>query len=89
VTETFTNLTSINIKVQSDDNAAFSSAKTIGQSGEILLAALVAGYKFPFPAELPEGSDERYLRLYYDITGTAPDAGKIFAAIVAGRQTNP
>lgn len=88
VTETFTNLTSINIKVQTDDNAGFSSAKTVAQSGEILLAALVAGYKFTFPAELPEGTDERYLRLYYDITGTAPDAGKIFAGIVAGRQTN-
>jgi hypothetical protein len=89
VTETFDALTSLNIKVQSDDNAAFSSAKTIAQSGEILLAALVAGYKFTFPAEMPEGSDERYLRLYYDITGTGPSVGKIFAAIVAGRQTNP
>lgn len=89
VTETFDALTSINISVQSDDNAAFSSAKTIAKSGEILLAALVTGYKFSFPAELPEGSDERYLRLYYDITGSTPTVGKIFAAIVAGRQTNP
>lgn len=89
VTEAFDALTTLNIKVQSDDNAAFSSAKTIAQSGEIALASLVLGYKFSFPAEVPEGADERYLRLYYDITGSSPTVGKIFAAIVAGRQTNP
>lgn len=89
VTESFTNLTSLTISLQTDDNAAFSSAKTVATSAAIPLASLVAGYKFTWPATLPEGTDERYLRLYYDVTGTAPDAGKIFAAIVAGRQTNP
>jgi hypothetical protein len=89
VTEAFTNLTSINVKVQVDDAAGFGTVVTVGQSGEIALASLVAGYKFTFPAELPEGVNKRYVRLYYDITGTAPDAGKIFASVVAGRQTNP
>ena len=89
VTETFTNLTSLNIKVQVDDAAGFGTVVTVAQSGEIALASLVAGYKFTFPAELPEGVNKRYVRLYYDITGSAPDAGKIFAAVVAGRPTNP
>ncbi len=88
VTETFNNLTSIVISVQVDDNTGFSSAKTVASSGSILLASLVAGYQFEFPCDLPEGTDERYLRLYYDITGTAPTTGKITAGVVAARQTN-
>jgi hypothetical protein len=88
VTETFNNLTSIVISLQTDDNAAFSSPTTVATGPTLLLASLVAGYKFTWPSELPEGVNERYLRLYYDITGTAPTTGKIFAGIVAARQTN-
>lgn len=88
VTEAFNNLTSLTVSVQVDDDAAFGSPKTVATSAAIPLTSLVAGYKFPFPAEIPEGTDERYLRLYYDVTGTAPSTGKVIAAIVAGRQTN-
>lgn len=88
VMESFNNLTSLTISVQVDNDVAFGSPKTVATSGAIPLASLVAGYVFPFPAELPEGTDEQYLRLYYDVTGTNPAAGKITAAIVAGRQTN-
>lgn len=89
VTEAFNNLTSLAILLQVDDDVAFGSPTTIAQSAAIPLASLVLGYKFVWPSELPEGTAERYLRLFYDITGVAPTTGKIFAGIVAGRPTNP
>lgn len=88
VTETFNNLTSLQISVQTDDNTGFSSATTVQLTGVIPLASLVAGYTFQGIAMLPEGTKERYVRLFYDITGTAPTTGKITAGIVAARQTN-
>lgn len=88
VTETFNNLTSLVISLQVDDNAAFSSAKTVASSAAIPLASLVAGYRPSFPDYIPEGTDEQYMRLFYDITGAAPTTGKITASVVAGRQTN-
>lgn len=89
VTEAFNNLTNLVIQLQTDDDVAFGSPVIVAQSAAIPLASLVLGYKFVWPSELPEGVAERYLRLFYDITGSAPSTGKIFAAIVAGRQTNP
>ena len=88
VTETFNNLTTMNIKVQVDDNSSFSSATTVYQSGEIPLAALVAGYQFKSPYSFGRGVNERYVRLFYDITGTAPTTGKITAGVVSARQSN-
>lgn len=88
VTETFNNLTSLTVSLQVDDSAAFSSPKTVAVSDAILAAKLVAGYRLPFPDYIPEGSDEQFMRLYYDVTGTAPSTGKITASVVAARQTN-
>lgn len=86
VVEDFDNLTSLNVKVESDGDSAFGSANVLAQTGEIALAALKTGYVFAIHA-LPRGN-ERYLRLSYDVTGTAPTAGKITAGIVADHQTN-
>lgn len=88
VTEAFNNLTSMTVSLQVDDNAAFSSARTVATSEAVLLASLVAGYKFSLFGHLPKGVNERYVRLYYDVTGTAPSTGKIFAAVTGGDQTN-
>lgn len=88
VTEAFNNLTSLQIIVQVDDNSSFSSAKNVAMSRAYLLAELTLGARLNFPAHLPEGTDEQFVRLYYDITGSAPTTGKIFASVVAGRQTN-
>lgn len=88
VTEDFNNLTSLNVAVHCDNDVAFGSATIIAKSGEIALADLVAGHRFAFPAMIPEGAGERYLSLYFDTTGSAPSTGKIFASIVAARQTN-
>lgn len=86
VVEAFNTLTSLTIEVQCDDNDSFSSAKTI-ISQVIPLADLVVGKVASFIA-VPPGTDERYMRLRYVVTGTAPTTGKITAGIVAGVQTN-
>lgn len=88
VTEAFNNLTSLEVQLEVDDNSSFSSAKLVASTGAIALAKLVKGYRLPFPAEVPEGTDERYFRLRYVVVGTAPTTGKISAGIVAGRQNN-
>lgn len=87
VTEAFNTLTSLTVSLQCDEDVAFGSAKTIA-SKSYLLAELTLGARLNFPAEIPEGTDERYLSLYYDVVGSNPTTGKFFAAIVAGRQTN-
>jgi hypothetical protein len=90
VTETFATLTSLTITVESDDNAAFSSAKTVATTGAITLASgrLAAGQQFVIDT-LPLGTDERYLRLYYTVGGSNATAGKVTAGITAGNQTAP
>jgi hypothetical protein len=86
VTEDFDNLTSLNAKIQTDDNSAFSSPTDLAESGDIALASLKVGYVFSINF-MPRGN-QRYIRVYYDVTGTAPTAGKITAGIVADHQTN-
>lgn len=88
VTEAFNNLTSMNIAVQVDDNSSFSSAKTVFRSPEYTLAQLAVGAEFLLPDDLPIGTNERYVRLYYDITGTAPSTGKVTAGVVVARGNN-
>ena len=83
VTETFTGATSVEIKVQTDDNEAFSSPTTLATTGAISGSDLVAGYVAPINF-IPKGN-EGYMRLYYDVTvgsGGSISAGKITAGIV-------
>jgi hypothetical protein len=88
ITETFNNLTSLTFQVEVDDDPAFGSPKIVAVGPAVLAAALTAGSQINFPAEIPEGVDERFLALRYTVAGTAPSTGKVFAAIVAGRQAN-
>ncbi|HBQ8759827.1 TPA: hypothetical protein L9B23_001736 [Klebsiella quasipneumoniae] len=85
VVEGFNNLTSLAVTVQTDDNSAFSSAADV-LSMTIPLASLVLGYKSPV-ITLPMKM-ERYIRLNYTVTGTAPTTGKVTAGIAGGVQTN-
>lgn len=85
VTETFNTLTSLKVDVQVAATSAFSSPKTL-ISETILLADLVAGKKVNFQV-LPDGVDQRYLRINYTVAGSPPTTGKVFAAIVMSRQT--
>lgn len=88
VTEAFNTLTSLTVTMQVDDNSGFSSTRIIASTGAIPLASLVPGYRFKLLGRVPEGVDERYVRLHYDVTGTDPTTGKIFAAVTAGTQSN-
>lgn len=88
VVTAFATATSVKVAVQTDDNDAFSSAATVLESEAIPVASLVAGYKFNIP-QLPEGTRERYVRLYYTVAGSDATAGAITAGIVAARQNNP
>ena len=85
VVEGFNNLTSLTVTVQTDDNSAFSSAADV-LSMTIPLASLVLGYKSPVITLLMKM--ERYIRLNYTVTGTAPTTGKVTAGITGGVQTN-
>ena len=85
VVEGFNNLTSLTVTVPTDDNSAFSSAADV-LSMTIPLASLVLGYKSPV-ITLPMKM-ERYIRLNYTVTGTAPTTGKVTAGITGGVQTN-
>lgn len=87
VTEGFNTLTSLIVSIQTDSVENFASPTTIG-SRTYALAELTLGSRLEFPASLPEGTDERYVRLYYDVVGTNPTLGKLTAGVVAGRQTN-
>ena len=88
MTEAFNNLTSLTISVETDDNSSFSSATTVFTTTAIVLASLTAGYVLKQLVELPEGTNERYVRLKYTVAGTAPSTGKVTAGIVAARQSN-
>ncbi len=86
VVEAFNNLTSLTVALQVDDNEAFSSAKTVW-SEVVVLASLTAGF-VAIPEFIPRGTNERYMRLNYTVTGTAPTTGKITAGITMGNQSN-
>lgn len=88
VTEAFATNTSVEVRVEVDDNSSFSSAKIVARSGAIPVASLVVGYKFAGLDWVPIGTNERYMRLYYDNAGSDATAGKIYAGIIAGHQTN-
>ncbi|MER9628377.1 Bbp16 family capsid cement protein [Mesorhizobium sp. M0296] len=86
VVEAFNNLTSLTVALQTDDNSGFASPKTIW-SQVVVLADLILG-KVVVPEFITRGTDERYMRLNYTVTGTAPTLGKVTAGVVMGGQSN-
>lgn len=87
VTQAFNNLTSLKVSVEVATDAAFTTPVEVA-SKTYLLAALTLGALLPFPAEIPEGANLRFLRLNFTVVGTAPTTGKVFASVVAGRPAN-
>lgn len=87
VTESFNNLTSLTISVETDDNAAFSSPTTVYTSPAYTLAQVATGAKYLLPDAIPAGTSEQYVRLKYTVAGTAPTTGKITAGVAASRQS--
>lgn len=87
VTTAFATLTSLTISIETDDNASFSSAKTVASTHAIPVADLVAGYIAPLVV-IPHTVAEQYVRLKYTVGGSNATAGAIKAAVVTGIQTN-
>jgi hypothetical protein len=79
VVETFNNLTSLKIAVESDDNSGFASPKEL-VSETVLLADLKAGFVSVLD-KLPRSLNERYVRIKFTVVGTAPSLGKVTAFI--------
>ena len=77
--ETFNNLTSLTISVQTSDDEAFSAPVDLIEQTMLLdelKAGSVSTIKF-----LPKGN-LGFMRLYYTVVGTQPTTGKIVAGIV-------
>ena len=82
VTQDFAGGTSVQVQIQTDDNAAFSSPTTVASSEVAPVASLKAGYRFGL-ADFPIKTSERFVRLNYVVVGTMT-AGTITAAVTAG-----
>lgn len=87
VVEAFATLTSLTVSLQVDDADTFGSPKTVWTSPAIPVAELIAG-KVVVLEYIPRGTNERYMRLYYDVTGSNATAGKITAGVTMGNQSN-
>lgn len=87
VVEAFNTLTSLGVALQVSADEAFTSPVTV-TSQAIPLTGLTAGAVFGGLYHVPRGTNARYARLNYTVTGTAPTAGKVTAGIVAGHQDN-
>ena len=72
------------VTLEVDDNSGFSSAKVVGTSAEIADGAAGAVASIVW---VPNGTDERYLRLNYTTAGTNP-THSITAGIVGANQTS-
>lgn len=87
VVEAFNNLTTLGVQVQVCAVEGFGSGVKTLVTETIALADLVAGKTSNIMC-VPAGADLRYLRVFYDVTGTAPTTGKVTAGVVAASQTN-
>jgi hypothetical protein len=86
VTETFTNIVSLQVALVTDSALPIDdSSIVLYETPAVVLADLVAGYKFKLKA-VPPGCLE-YLGLKFILVGgTDPDAGQIFAAFTETTQ---
>lgn len=82
----FAGLTSLQVSVETDDDEAFGTAKTVIQTGAVLLADLKAGYQFSIQ-DVPKNVLGRYMRLNYTVVGTGT-AGTLTSGVTMGNQTN-
>lgn len=79
-TEDFNNLTSLTITVETSDNEDMTSSTVLVSTGAIALADLKAGWQSPV-RWLPDAPLKDYLAIRYTVTGTAPTAGRVSAAL--------
>lgn len=78
----------LQLQIQTDSTNAFGSPTAIYDSGVIVLATLVAGYRFKIQA-LPIGASERFIRGLWTVGTAAMTAGAVdLELITQGVQTN-
>lgn len=70
----------VEIQLQCDDNAAFSSPKMVMSTGAMPKATLAAGYQTFIP--MPIGLDERFLRANFVVAAGPLTAGKFSLNVV-------
>jgi hypothetical protein len=78
VVEDFTNCTSLSVAVQECATEG-GSYVTIATYAAVLLAGLVAGAEFAL--NVTPSISKPWIQLRYTVAGSAPDAGKIYAAV--------
>lgn len=86
VTEDFATCDDLTVEIEESDTENFASSKVIASSGAVPLAQLKAGEILPL-AYLPRSTGQFY-RLKYTVGGADATAGKVYAGITHGRQTN-
>lgn len=75
--------TNLEVSLQTDSADTFGTPKTV-MTHSVAKASAVAGYVIPFDF-FPRGTDEQFVRLNYNLTGTATaSAGKITAGVTHG-----
>lgn len=80
VVEDFAGLTDLKFKVQSDDNVGFSSPKDL-ICQDVPLADLKAGFISAID-KIPSDIKERYIRIFFEVSGGPASAGKITSGVV-------
>ena len=86
VVEDFATCTSVEFKVQTATDAAFTTPVDLATTGAVAVANLKAGYVAPI-LYMPKGN-KGYLRLYYSVVGSNATTGKVTAGIVAGHDNS-
>lgn len=86
VTESLSGGTSLRVEIWQSDDDTFSGEEKIAQSVDVPVATLQKGYVFNTPAELPEGTTGKFVRLKYVGVGNIT-AGKVSARVVTARDT--
>jgi len=82
----FNTLTSLNIKLQTSVDAAFTSPIDLPINLEVVLASLTANTE-QIKARLPIGC-KQYIRMYYTVTGSNPTLGTIDALLLEDVQSS-
>ena len=75
----------LDIDLQVDDNVGFASAKVVASAVQLVAAAVGDRASIRY---VPDGTDERFMRLDYTAGGTSPTI-TITAGIALGIQTRP
>jgi hypothetical protein len=84
VTTAFNTLTSLTASIRQSSAANMGSPDTIFTGPTVLLASLTAGallLDVPWPSVAPLAA-KRYLDIYYEVAGTDPTLGAVWAGVV-------